>query len=198
MKMKLILSIVFVALFLTGCSVTTPAVMEYRLTPKITATPQQKCKSKSLKLLAVKSPNVFKTQQMRYVIEPFTEGSFTQSSWAYSPNSMLQRELYLALDRSSAFEAVYDYDSLGDAKWLVELHLDEFVQYFDAAQKDSFVRIAIDVTLYDGKSKRVIAKHYFTKKIPTQSADALGGVDAMNKAFGLILEDIVEWIEGSC
>ena len=196
--MRYIIYALTAGLFFAGCSVTVPAVTEYRLAPQVTYTSQQQCHSKSLKILAVKSPSTLKTNQMRYVVQPFKEGSYTQSSWAQSPNKMLQRELYFVLSHSGIFGKVYNYDVLGESKWILEVHLDEFVQYFDTAQEDSFVKIAIDATLYNDESKQVIAKHYFVRELESQSADALGGIDAMNKAFGLILEDIVKWLEGSC
>lgn len=197
--MKKVFSLyMFFLILLTGCSVTTPAVTEYRLSPQEHVQENKQCRVGTLRIMPIESKSSLQTTTMHYVQQPFEEGAYTKSSWAQSPTSMFEQHLYTTLSESGLFNAVYSYEFLGKAPWVMEVRLDDFLQYFDATQQHSFVKIDATFTLYDKKTDTAVASKHFTQHIDTKSLDARGGVEALNEALGNILTDVTSWLAKSC
>lgn len=182
---------------LTGCSVTTPAVTQYKLDPQANHQENKQCKVDTLRMMPIESKNSLQTTTMYYVQQPFQEAAFTQSSWAQSPTSMFEQHLYATLSESGLFDAVYSYESIGKAPWILEVRLDDFTQYFDAKLQHSFVKIDATLTLYKKTDTAVASKH-FIQQIDTKSLDAHGGVEALNEALSIMLTEMTDWLAKSC
>lgn len=186
--------IVFVFL-LGGCSVTAPNVTDYRIDPKVSITTNvQKTKSYSLKVVPVFSSATLTTNMMHYRVGNYKEYTFTESAWSDTPNRAIVNKLVDVLDASGLFEGVYSYKSSKRTDMMLEVRLDDFIQFFNETQNVSEVKVSIAFKLLRKKDGKLVSSKKFIKTMQTKTLDAEGGVEALNTLFAQILEETVQWL----
>lgn len=186
-------------LFVSGCSVTTPSVTEYRIDPKVEITGKQgSCAKRSIEITPLFVNNSLNNTTMRYGIGAYQEYAFTQSAWADAPSKMIANKLANVLENSGLFHGVYSYKSAHQGDLVLELSVNTFIQSFDEKQEHSQAKLDISMNLFDKKSAQLIAAKKFTKVIQTKTLDASGGVGALNLALGETLLESVDWLAKRC
>ena len=198
MKMFRYITAMVLSVLVVGCSVTTPATKEYRLAPKVDKAELKSCQHHSIKLLPTVTKNYLRSGAMHYIIEPFEEGSYIESAWATPPADTILSQLYLTLNDAKILSAVYTYGSIGNSDWVVEVRLDDFVQFFDKAKKSSFVVIDMTLTIYNKKDRKLIASKRFVQTQQCDTLDAQGGVEALNIALEQTLHEVLPWFSEQC
>ncbi|WP_304546080.1 ABC-type transport auxiliary lipoprotein family protein [Sulfurimonas microaerophilic] len=195
--MKIVLLAIAVFLF-SGCSVTYPSVTDYRIDPQVELpVKQNRCKKHSIKVSPIFSNVSLSSTAMRYSVGRYKEYSFTQSAWSDSPSRMIANKLVNVLDDSALFDGVYGYKSSKSGDLVLEMSINEFIQSFNEAGDRSDAKIDISFNLIEKKSGKLIASKNFFKVMKTKTADAEGGVEALNILLGEVLEDTVVWLSGS-
>ena len=81
---------------------------------------------------------------------------------------------------------------------LLETNIEDFMQYFSKDEKNSFSNVVITLTLIDTQTNSVIATKTFRSKVDSQSADANGGVIALNRALSNVLNESGKWLGETC
>jgi len=187
-------------LFLMGCSVTVPHVVEYRLDPSVDSqkSKESSCREKSLKVGRVFASNTLMTKSMNYATEKYELFSYTESEWAISPSKAIGTALLKSIRASENFSYVSDYRSRSKTDLLLETHVDSFIQHFSNDNKSATVEITLSLTLLDQKSLKVSDSKVISKRVTTPTADAKGGVSAFNSALKEILLEANAWLAGSC
>jgi len=186
-----------------GCSLTTtvPPVDEYTLTPHIQSLPLKRngvCGTKTLQVSHIFAADTLQTKQMRYRLAPFKEYSYTQSRWVHTPSDAIVHSVIQSLERSRTFKSVVEYGSKAQSDLLLELRVDDCMQYFNKEVTLSYVKVAIGARLIDKASGKVIASKEFYTKQNTQTLDAKGGVAALNKTLEMLLPQITTFVAGAC
>ena len=187
--------------FSFGCSLkSTPPITEFTLTGKekgfdVNAT---KCSLKTLKVLEPFGSNKYTINDLYYVVLPYEENSYTQSSWIEPVSTMLYNEILKALRESRLFRSVANYSSVTKGKYILEIEISDFKQYFTHDKKYSYGIADITFTLVDSENYLPIAQHEIYKKIKTDSLDARGGVKALNRAQQESIEDMITWLDETC
>jgi len=187
-------------LIFTGCSVTSPPTTEYRITPtvKVTDYSSSVCKDKSLKIAQVFSVSSLMSKKMKYALNDYQEFSFSESEWAISPNRSITKAIVKSVRASNIFSNVTSFKSRSSSDMILETSVEDFMQYFTKGDKKSYVNVVMSMTLIDAKSSKSVATKTFTKRVDVKSINAYGGVDALNSAFGTILQEQNLWLESSC
>ncbi len=194
------LYIVTVLFLLSGCSVQSPTVSEYRIDAKPLTQPfsQTTCRDKSLKVSQAFSPSNLMTLKMNYGQGSHKQFVYSQSQWAQSPNSALTAELVKFIKETRLFKNVQISKSRSKSDILLETNIEDFMQYFSKDETSSFSNVAITLTLIDIKTNSVISTKTFNSKVNVTSMNASGGVIALNSALKNVLLASGEWLGETC
>ena len=197
---KIVFIILSVVLF-SGCVMTTtPPMNEYRVNADLSfsALSEGKCNKKSLKVAQAFSANSLKSLKMKYAQGENKLFSYSQSQWALSPNQAITSEVMTLLKDLELFSSVQIAKSVSRNDMLLEINIDEFMQYFSEDAKSSYVKVIISFTLLDTHSKKIVATKTFREKNSVALLNADGGVKALNASLRNILLQSSIWFEGVC
>lgn len=157
----------------------------------------------TLTVRPVAAPGWLDSKRMLYRLAYASDqklAAYTQSAWADTPAELVADNLGQSLTARHLFSAVLGGDASGRSILALQLELADFSQHFSSPKKSSG-RIAITATLLNTHSGQVIAQHSFAKAVPTSTADAKGGVQALTKADHQLNAAIAQWLTntlGAC
>ena len=199
MSYKLLL-ISLTAFLLVGCSTTTPAISEYRISVNSTtaAFAQTGCKEESLKVAQAFSSTSLMTHEMNYGQGAHKQYKFTQSQWAESPNRAISAEILEYIKLTELFKNVQISKSRSKNGLVLETNIEDFMQYFSEDEKESFVSVRINLTLIDVQTSKVLATKTFESKIEVDSINADAGVKYLNIALENVLNSSGTWFSEVC
>lgn len=193
--------IVFFTLIFSGCITTkVPPKSEYRINTSMLAekSDAQKCKDKSIKIAQAFSTSTLMSNQMMYAIGDSKQSVYSQSLWAQTPNSVISAKFVKLIRETELFKNVQISKSRSSNDFLLEINIEDFMQYFNEESTSSYASISLSVTAIDMKSNSVIATNTFTSKVAIDTLDAEGGVEGLSKSLNNILHDTDIWMNGVC
>lgn len=193
------LSIVIMSL--TGCVATKiPSKSEYRINTNLLVTKSNNlaCKDKSLKVAQAFSVGSLMTNRMTYALGDSKQYVYSQSLWAQTPNTALTAKFLKLIRDSELFKSVQASKSRSKNDFILEINIEDFMQYFDKDSKNSYANISINLTLIDVKSNQVFASKTFDSQVDVVTLNAEGGVEGLNKALNNVLKNTNTWISGVC
>ncbi|EQB39917.1 hypothetical protein M947_04870 [Sulfurimonas hongkongensis] len=198
--MKKIYLIAILMFLLSGCSITRPAITEYRLSLKDFSSKNypNSCKDKSLKVSSAFSSNSLMTLEMNYMQDRHKIYSYSQSRWNNSPNQEISSQIFSALRDAKIFDSVHNAKSRNKSDLILEINIQDFMQYYSDDLSASYVNIAICFTLIDAKTNKTMATKSFSAKKDVKSLDAAGGVEALDTALGEIIDESLDFLSGVC
>jgi len=198
--MKLI--IITIAIFLlSGCTTTKPSITEYKITAKsleVKKNGVEGCKDKSLKISQAFSSSSLMSLKMDYTQGENKIFSYSQAQWNESPNYSITNEILKNIRASKLFKNTQISKSRSKNSLILEINIEDFLQYYSQDLKNSFVNIVISLTLIDAKTDVIVATKTFSSNVKTDTLNAYGGVEALNSALSDILTQNIEWINGVC
>ena len=187
---------IFLILVLTGCShKDTHAIDIYTLKYNKSSNLKHTVyfTDKTLKIALPKSTKEIRRDKILYTKTTHQREAYAYSRWSDTPNHMTMQFLVTLLNQHKLFKAVIPESSIADSQLLLESNIEDFYQFFDK-ENQSFGIVKIQCFLIDQKSKKIISKHYFDLKIPSSSANAKGGVQALNLALEQIASQLITWL----
>ena len=187
-------------LLFTACTTIQPHITQYKLETKLktpTATSTM-CKQKRVKIVHAFSSDSLVLDAMHYVTGEYKIDTFTQSGWIESPNRAITLQTIKAVDNSQLFKHTSGAKSRVRSDYVLENNIEDFMQYFNKDLKESYVNVIIKSTLIDVKTKKSVAYKRFEKREETLSADANGGVIALNSALSEVLSAEIIWLGEVC
>lgn len=198
--MKKIYLIVISIFLLSGCSVTKPAITEYRLSLKdfTTKSYSNACQEKSLKVSSSFSANSLMTLEMYYMQNKHKIYSYSQSQWNNAPNQEISLQVLAALRDSKLFKSVQNPKSRSNSDLILEINIQDFMQYYSKDLSKSYVNIVLCFTLIDAKTNKTIATKTFSERRDAKSLDAVGGVEALDEALEDIINESLDFLSGTC
>lgn len=116
---------------------------------------------------------------------------YANSDWAAPPAGMLEQRLRHAL-ADSGWRAVVGPDSNAQADFTLHVRLDDFSQAFTSAS-ESFGVLDATVTLI-GVGDAVLAQRHFRFQVAAPTADAAGGVKALDAASRDFAQQLRGWL----
>jgi len=184
----------------TGCTVSVPPVSEYRIDAGESeiSFKQMSCSDKSLRVSQVFSSSSLMSKKMQYAHGNYKQNNYSESQWAQSPSRALTSEILKSVRSSELFSSVLSYKTRSRSHYLLESSVEDFMQYFSEDEKSSYVRVAIVMSLVESRSGKVVSSQRFLIKKETKSADAKGGVEALNAALKELLAESNKWLSRAC
>ncbi|MBC8238748.1 MAG: membrane integrity-associated transporter subunit PqiC [Helicobacteraceae bacterium] len=195
------LFISLLSILLGGCVTTvTPAKSEYRINTDIQVQEHRSkgCKEKSLKVGQAFSSSTLMSKHMMYAIGDTKQYAYAESLWAENPNLVVTSKIVKLMRDTNLFQSVQISKSRARNDLILEIDIEDFLQYFDESSLHSYAHISLTLTLIDIKSNRVIATENFDAKVDVQELNAQGGVKGLKEALNKILKDTNAWIIGVC
>lgn len=197
--MKIFVLVLTVLLF-SACSTVNPPVTEYRLNldmPKNTQM-QKGCSEKSLKVAQAFSSTPLMTLNMNYVEGSNKQFAYSQAQWSVSPNNAITAEIIELLRSTELFKSVQVSKSRSKSDMILEINIEDFMQYFSDDFENSHANAVITLTLIDSKSNNVIATRTFNSKVDAKTLNAEGGVYALSMALSDVLKQSSLWFNEVC
>jgi cholesterol transport system auxiliary component len=193
--MKQIALFITIIVLLTGCSAIRPSTHEYTILPSYTSMSEVANNSikATLKLSSTRSIASLSSTQFYYLKEASHIDAYLYSKWSDTPSSMIDRCVYSSLQNEHLFESLIPSTSNATADLILESDLNAFYHRF---HNDASSEGLIDITyrLIDPKTKKIIASKRFILTEPSPSADAKGGVIALNNATQALSRQCLSWL----
>jgi len=197
--MKIIL-IALVALFLGGCTITTPSKSEYRIAPvmEITSVNESSCSDKSLKVSQAFSQSSLMNTKMKYTLNEEQEFTYSESAWSRSPTRAITAALLTSVRATDLFKTVNSYKSRSRSNFILETNIEEFIQHYEENSTKSSVKIVISFSLVNSKTSKTIDSQTIIVELDSDSLNAQGGAVALNRALSKVLSKNNEWLGSVC
>lgn len=197
--MKVFLTLITIFLFV-GCTTMKPHISEFRVITKDAQAKSKSssCRDKSLKISQAFSPVSLHSLNMSYTESDNKIFSYSQAQWQESPNNFIPAELYKSIRDSAQFKSVHSSKSRVKSDYVLEIDIEEFMQFYTKNMSSSYVNIIINLSLVDAKTNIVISTNKFISKVDTKTTDASGGVEALSTALDEIILKNAEWLDGVC
>jgi cholesterol transport system auxiliary component len=191
---------VVLVFLLSGCSTTKPAVTEYKLSLKELkhSSVSDGCQDKSLKVSQAFSSSSLMSLQMNYVLDSHKIYAYSQAQWNNSPNQEISSQVVQALRKSKLFKNTQNSKSRSKGNLILEINIEDFMQYYSKDQDKSHVNVGISFTLIDSMTSEVIATKSFSAKKETDSLDASGGVKGLDNALADVLVQGLNFLNEVC
>ena len=190
-----------ILVFFSGCMTGTPTVSEYRIqthSASLIKTKARTCKNYSLKIAQAFSMNDLMRTDMNYGVGEYEQFTFSQSQWATSPNKAITLAFRNFLNQAELFKNVQLSQSRSRNDLLLEISIDDFMQYYTKDELSSFVNTEFSLTLIDIRTSKVIDTRTFRNKVVVKNLDAESGVKALNIALEKTLLESSQWLSGVC
>ncbi|MDY0116297.1 MAG: ABC-type transport auxiliary lipoprotein family protein [Sulfurimonadaceae bacterium] len=194
--MQYILAIVFV-LGISGCSTTTPAVSEYRLKAKTQESKSMACKT-TLKVHKVFTNAALSSRKIYYGEGQYKEFAYTQSQWSDALDRMLSDIITQSIIQREIYKSVASYKSQAKTDFVLEVNVEEFMQFYDELHTKSYAKVRLRATLLDTKNKKQKASQTFEAIYPVNTLNVEGGVIALDSALDELMQSMLVWLEGTC
>ena len=196
--MKYIL--ILLALLLTGCTLHSPLVSEYRISPEIQEQTlnSSSCKSKSIKIAHVFSPSSLMSKKMNYTQDEHKEFTYNESEWSQSPARSITAELLTSIRDTKIFKNVSNFKSRSRSQLILETNVEDFIQHYKDENRESFAKVTLSFSLVDTKTSNTLDSITISKEVEVDTLDAEGGVVALNHALSLVLQENNTWLNGVC
>ena len=195
------LLISLVVFLFSGClSTTVPPKAEFRLNPEISHTNLSAigCKDKSLKVAQAFSSSELMSQSMSYAQGGIKQYTYSKSQWSSTPNRAITAEFLKLIRDSKLFKSVQVSKSRSKNDFILEINIEDFMQYFCEKALTSHSKVLISLTLINSKTNKVIATQTFTAGFPIENLNANGGVEGLNKALSSVLSQSSIWFDEVC
>ena len=187
------------ALFaMSGCAVkTVPPTHYYTLsqtTPGIDRLALKTPLADSIRIVTSHATKLTEGTQIYYLTKRYMQQPYAFSRWYDSVDTMMENKLLAALKRADIAKSLLPAATSADARMVLEIDIVDFVQDFSAGATPT-AKITLLATLIDNRTGKSLATRLFESKTACKSADAAGGVAALNEAADRIVLRLVGWLE---
>lgn len=198
--MKKIYILVCLLFLFSGCSTTVPAVVKYKISPIIALEEKQisTCKTKSIKVSSAFTNSSLMSKDMSYVLGNSKVYEYSESAWLNNPNRAVSREYIKMLRALGIYKSVQESKSRSRADLIIEIDLEDFMQYYSEDLKTSYSIVHINLSIIDFNTSEIISTKTFKSKVNATKLDANGGVKALNTALKNVLSQSAKWFIKGC
>lgn len=185
------------ALLLSACFSLTgkdsPAVVNYVLEDKTAATQTAATTDpRTLLVLDTTTAGYYDNENLVYSGAPGTRAQYQYARWTERPGKRFSDLLRTRLAAQSGFASVMSAGGQVRGDLLLDTELTEF--YHEAETSPGSVRVLLRAELIDLKTRKLLSRKTFERRMPVSSYDAAGAAEGFNRASSGILDDVVAWL----
>lgn len=190
----------FTLLLFSGCTTVRPSIAEYSLKTDIHMQKgvSTKCSERSLKISRSFGPAWLASLDMSYELSDNKRFVYSQSQWHEAPKDAVTYMFLANIRDAQIFKSVLSWKSRSVSELILESDIEEFMQYFSADLKESYVKVKISMVLIDSQTKETIAAKTFSSRVPAATADANGAYEAYKASLADIMSQSMDWLAGAC
>lgn len=193
--MRIIFVLLVSLLWMSGCSIRPEArapITYYYLQPEtdLACTPVPTQKTVHLHFInTTPSPS---SQNITYTKPGLKAGNYLYSKWHQPPNRSISTAFYTAFKHNNVFNRLVFDNTLVRSDLTLDIRVLTFEHRFsDTGDSDGV--ITLDAMLYDAETKQLLASRLFRSEVKAETDNAQGGVEALNKALGKIISELICW-----
>ncbi|RLA73507.1 MAG: hypothetical protein DRG78_22480 [Epsilonproteobacteria bacterium] len=185
---------------LSGCSTTKPPVTEYKIVLKALDLKSDSvgCRGKSLKISKAFSSSSLMSLQMKYVEDKHKIYEYSQAQWIDTPNQEISSQVVRSIRDSELFKSTQNVKSRSRSDLVLEISIEDFMQYYSKNLDSSYSSVAINFSLIDARTSEVVATKTIESNVDASSLDAAGGVRALDIALSGVLSQNIEFLNEVC
>lgn len=185
------------ALVLSGCfSLTgqnTPEVVNYVLADKTPGTQAvAPTDPRGLVVLDTTATSFYDNENLVYSRTPGTRSQYQYARWTERIGKRFSDLLRARLEAQSGFASVTVAGGQVRGDLLLDTELSEF--YHEAETSPGGVRVLLRAELIDLKTRKLLSRKWFERRVPVTSYDAAGAALGFNQATSGVLDDLVAWL----
>lgn len=183
-------------LLLSGClglGKNTPAVIHYVLEDLSVGTEKvAPADPRSLLILDTTATGYYDHESLVYSRAPGTRGQYQYARWTERPGKRFSDLLQKRLATQSGFASVSIAGGQVRGDLVLDTELSEF--YHEAEASPGSVHVQLRAELIDLKSRKLLGRQWFERRVPVASYDAAGAAKGFNQATTGVLDDVVAWL----
>lgn len=188
--------VLIATLLLSGCfgvGKNTPEVVNYVLedlsavTEKAAATDPR-----SLLVLDTTATAFYDNENLVYSRAPGTRGQYQYARWTERLGKRFSDLLQKRLATQSGFASVSTAGGQVRGDLVLDTELSEF--YHEAQNSPGEVRVQLRAELIDLKTRKLLSRKWFERRVPIASFDAAGAATGFNQATTGVLDDVLSWL----
>lgn len=188
--------VIVLGLLLSGClglGKETPAVVNYVL-EDLAASAQKTAPAdpRSLLVLDTTASGFYDNEYLVYSRAQGTRGQYQYARWTERPGKRFSDLLQKRLAAQSGFASVAVAGGQVRGDLVLDTELSEF--YHEADTSPGSVRVQLRAELIDLKTRKLIGRQWFERRVPIASYDAAGAAKGFNQATTGVLDDVVAWL----
>lgn len=194
------LALALSAVVLAGCISTAEPIFSKHYTimavPGAAANPSAGGGNRILRIAGIDVPDWLDSTNLYYRLGYRNDAriaAYARSDWVAPPAKLLTDILERALAASMQWKAVLGPGDVADSDLTLRVQLSDFEQVFSAKTQSAGVLDAT-VTLIGNRANQVLAQKRFHIEKPAPSADAEGGVKALNDASHEFARRLRTWL----
>ncbi len=130
---------------------------------------------------------------LAYSRQPGTRAHYQFAGWTERPAHRIGLLIERRLATRGRFAAVAQGTAGIRGDVVLNLSLEHL--YHDVSVTPGLARVAIAAELVDWRTRALLARRTFEQTTPVASESADAAVDAMNRAFSALLDELVPWVE---
>ena len=188
--------VLVLALMLSGClglGKDTPAVVNYVLEDLAAGPPKSApTDPRSLLVLDTSATAFYDNENLVYSRASGTRGQYQYARWTERPGKRFSDLLQKRLATQSGFASVSVAGGQVRGDLVLDTELSEF--YHDAESSPGSVRVLLRAELIDLKTRKLLSRQWFERRVPIASYDAAGAAKGFNQASTGVLDDLVVWL----
>ena len=188
--------VIVLSLLLTGCfglGKDTPAVVNYVLEDlAVSAQKTTPADPRSLLVLDTTASGFYDNENLVYSRAPGTRGQYQYARWTERPSKRFSDLLQKRLAAQGGFASVAVAGGQVRGDLVLDTDLSEF--YHEADIAPGSVRVLLRAELIDLKTRKLIGREWFERRVPVASYDAASAAKGFNQATTGVLDDLVAWL----
>lgn len=184
-------------LVLSGCfnltGQNTPEVVNYVLADRTPSTQAvAPTDPRGLVVLDTTATSFYDNENLVYSRTPGTRSQYQYARWTERIGKRFSDLLRARLEAQSGFASVTVAGGQVRGDLLLDTELSEF--YHEAETSPGGVRVLLRAELIDLKTRKLLSRKWFERRVPVTSYDAAGAALGFNQATSGVLDDLVVWL----
>jgi ABC-type uncharacterized transport system auxiliary subunit len=190
-RAALIVGVVLMAAWLSGCVSASRPAKYYQLTVPTDVAAVEKTDAVPVRLLVggLTTSHLYREDRIVYGNGPEQLGTYEYQRWAEPPTEMIQEVLLRELRASGHYRAVHVRRSNIPGDFAIRGHLYDFKEVEGGAPS---TRVTLELEMHDLKSGATVWSHYYTHDEPASGKDVPAIVAALDKNVQRGVKEIVE------
>jgi len=185
---------IFIALILVGCGgfKELEPMNYYTINSSYNLSTKHKYPNKTLKVSYPLALNRVLAYDMNFEYIGGLKGSYQNSQWREPLNKLIRANIINTLNSAKVFKATIPVESTVMEDYRLEITVNKFKNVIE--NNISYAVVDMDISLVNMDNLSIVKRKKFKYKESSNSLNAKGYVDAVNRVFKKLDKELIDWI----